>query len=219
MHVLLQSVPPALQQATTDPRLHWRLPDTHGHVWVGLLWGHCSFLLGPGAQGSVCACREYFPVLYKFWQLYGGVNGDLLQEDWCHTHTQRPRLCGGPLLTRPPQEMLTPPCLSLCGDPGSWCAQGLFEPSERLWREWGLILNMISPLLPSCWGFSFARGCAVSPHRHSSTYHLTGVSLTLDMRYLLTAGPAKCSHRSWPWTWGISSWPLASPPPCKYKRS
>ena len=25
----------------------------------------------------------------------------------------------------------------------------MFEPSERLWREWGLILNANSPLLPS----------------------------------------------------------------------
>lgn len=24
--------------------------DTHGQVWVNLLWGHCSFLLGPGAH-------------------------------------------------------------------------------------------------------------------------------------------------------------------------
>ena len=24
--------------------------DTHGHVWVSFLWGHCSFLLGPGAR-------------------------------------------------------------------------------------------------------------------------------------------------------------------------
>ena len=58
MHALLHSVPPTLQQATTDPRLHWRLLDTHGQVWVSLLWGHCSFLLGPGAQGSVCALQE-----------------------------------------------------------------------------------------------------------------------------------------------------------------
>ena len=27
---------------------------------------------------------------------------------------------------------------------------------EHLWQELGLILNMNSPLLPSCWGFSFA---------------------------------------------------------------
>ena len=44
-----------------------------------------------------------------------------------------------------------------------------------------------STLLPSCWGFSFALGCGVSPHSQSSTYHLTGVSLTLDVGYLLTA--------------------------------
>ena len=53
-------------------------------------------------------------------------------------------------------------CLSLCGVPGSWCTQGLFEPSERLWQEWGLILNVILPRLPSCWGFSFALECGVS---------------------------------------------------------
>ena len=37
-----------------------------------------------------------------------------------------------------------------------------------LWREWGLILNAKSPLLPSCWGFSFALGHGVSPHSCSS---------------------------------------------------
>ena len=50
MHALLHSVPPALQQATADPCLCQRLLDTHGQVWVSLLWGHCSFLLGPGAH-------------------------------------------------------------------------------------------------------------------------------------------------------------------------
>ena len=42
--------------------------------------------------------------------------------------------------------------LSLCGVSGSWCKQGLFEPSEDLWWAWGLILNVISALLLSCWG-------------------------------------------------------------------
>ena len=45
MCILLHSVPPTLQQATDDPRLHWRLLDILGQVWVSLLWGHCSFLL------------------------------------------------------------------------------------------------------------------------------------------------------------------------------
>ena len=33
-HALPHSVPPTLQQATTDPRLHQRLLDTHRQVWV-----------------------------------------------------------------------------------------------------------------------------------------------------------------------------------------
>ena len=50
MHTLLYSVPPTLQQATADPSLRQRLLDTHRQGWVSLLWGHCSFLLSPGAH-------------------------------------------------------------------------------------------------------------------------------------------------------------------------
>ena len=46
MHTLLPSLPPTLQQATVDPHLCQRLLDTLGQVWVSLLWGHWSFLLG-----------------------------------------------------------------------------------------------------------------------------------------------------------------------------
>ena len=49
-HTLLHSVPPSLQQATTDPCLRQILLDPHGQVWVSLLWGRCSFLLGPGVH-------------------------------------------------------------------------------------------------------------------------------------------------------------------------
>ena len=58
MHALLHSVLLALQQAPADPCLCWRLLDTHGQVWVSLLWGHCSFLLGPGVYKVVCALQE-----------------------------------------------------------------------------------------------------------------------------------------------------------------
>ena len=64
-------------------------------------------------------------------------------------------------------------CLSLCGVSGSWYTQVLFEPSECLWWVWGLILNMILLLLPSCLGFSFALGCGVS--------FLLGSSILLSM--------------------------------------
>ena len=36
-------------------------PENHGHPQASLLWGHLSFLLGPGAHGSVCALQESFP--------------------------------------------------------------------------------------------------------------------------------------------------------------
>ena len=49
---------PSLQQTTTNQHLHRRLLDTHRQVRDSLLWGHCSFLLGPDAQGSVCALQE-----------------------------------------------------------------------------------------------------------------------------------------------------------------
>ena len=51
----------------------------------------------------LCPPRVYFPVLCKFWQLCGGVNGDLLQEGLCHAQvscTQSPCPCSRPLLTR-----------------------------------------------------------------------------------------------------------------------
>ena len=50
MHAPLHSVPLALQQATSDQCLHQRLLDTYRQVCISLLWGHSSFLLGPGAH-------------------------------------------------------------------------------------------------------------------------------------------------------------------------
>ena len=81
--------------------------ETSGHSWASLGQSPVgSLLLSPGswcAQGSVCALQESVsPVLCKFWQLCGGVNGHLLQEGFCHTQvccTQSPCLCGSPLLT------------------------------------------------------------------------------------------------------------------------
>ena len=48
------------------------------------------------------------------------------------------------------------------GSLGPGVHKALFEPSEHLWWVWGLILNMILPLLSSCWGLSFALGQKVS---------------------------------------------------------
>ena len=83
-----------LSASNTAAGHHQLMPplETPGHSQTQLsqsLVG--SFLLPTGSWCtgfSLCPPRVYFPVLCKFWQLYGGVNGDLLHEDLCHTHTQ-----------------------------------------------------------------------------------------------------------------------------------
>ena len=125
MHILLHSVPPTLQQATTDPRLHWRLLDTHRQVWVSLLWGHCSFLRGPGTQGSVCALQGS---ISQSCVSSGSSTVGAYAIPICCIQSLFP--CGNPLLTYTSTgDAQTQLCLSLCGVPESWCAQGLFEPS------------------------------------------------------------------------------------------
>ena len=116
------------------------------------IWHNCSAVCGLSA-----------------WQLYGGVNGDLLEEGLCHT------LCDSGLLHPEPlpvwqatadlyrQETLKHSkeglAQSLWG-PGE--PKVLFEPSERLRWVWGFILNSILPLLLSLWDFFFALGHVVS---------------------------------------------------------
>ena len=112
-------------------------PETPGHSRASLgqsLVG--SLLLAPGSwctQGFVCALQESVsPLLCKFWWLYCGVNGDLLQEGLCHTQvscTQSPCPCSSPLLTHTSSgDTQTQFCLSLCGVPGSWFAQVCLSP-------------------------------------------------------------------------------------------
>ena len=101
MHALPHSVPPTLQQA--DRCLRRRLLDTHRHS------GSVSWVTAPFSPGSWCAQGFVFalqgsvsPVLCKFWGLYGGVNGDLLQEGICHLRvycTQSPCPFCQPLLS------------------------------------------------------------------------------------------------------------------------
>ena len=78
MPALLQSVPPTLQQATTDPCFHRRLLDTHRQVSCGVTVPFSWVLVH---KVLLCPPRIYFLVLCKFWQLYGGANGDLFQEN------------------------------------------------------------------------------------------------------------------------------------------
>ena len=101
---LLQKVPcmhcctECLQPCSGPPSIHasagdsWTLRGKSGLVSFGVT----------APFSWVLVCKRFFfgalqesvsPVLYKFWKLYGGVNGDLLQEGLCLTqvyHTQSP---------------------------------------------------------------------------------------------------------------------------------
>ena len=206
------SRPPPTHASTGDS---WPLPGKSGSVSCGIT-APFSWVL---VHTKLCLClRVCFPVLCKFWQLYGGVSGDLLQEGLCHTQvcTQSPCRCSSPLLTcTSTGDAQTQCCLTVCGVPGSWGTQGLFEPSERLWRVWGLILNANLPFLLSCWGFPFALRSGISPHSCSSDeqpplQRLPSCWGFSDLGHGVSphAAPAKCCHSSWPWTWGICSRPL-----------
>ena len=65
---LLYSVPLTSWQTTVDPCLCWRLLDTHRQVWLSLLWGHCSFPLGPGGHKIWFVLSKILisPVPWKF---------------------------------------------------------------------------------------------------------------------------------------------------------
>ena len=99
----------AVNALNPEAGLHQPTPllETPGHSWASLGQSLVeSLLFSPGSwctQGFVCALQESVsPVLCKFWWLYYGVNGDLLQEGLCQTHvccTQSPCPCGRPLLT------------------------------------------------------------------------------------------------------------------------
>ena len=85
------------------------LLETPGHSRVTLGQSLVGWLLlSPGfwcALGSVCTLQgSISPVLCKLWQLYDGVNGDLLQEGLCHT-----QVC----LTQPHPSLLHPEPLPL----------------------------------------------------------------------------------------------------------
>ena len=166
MHTLLLWVP----QPCSRPPPPMSLPEAPGHAWASLGQSLVGLLLlSPGScctPGFVCALLESAsPVLWKFWRLCGGVKVTSSKRAYAIPRSAAPRAlpCSRPLLIHTSTGYTqTQFWLSLCGVIGSCCAQSLFEPSECLWWLWGLILNVISPLLPSCWGFSFALGRGVS---------------------------------------------------------
>ena len=129
------SVPPnpaANHHQPTSP------PETPGHSQASLgqsLVGSLLLFLGFWCtQGSVCAPQVFISlVLCKFWQLYGGVNGDLLQDGWCYT-----QVC----CTQPYPSPLHPeplPLLQPAADPYLHRRYSNTVLSQSLWGLWILV--------------------------------------------------------------------------------
>ena len=103
VHILPHSVAPTLQQATvthSSAGNSLTFMGKSGSVPCGVTASFSWVLVC--TQFCLCPLRVCFPVLCKFWQLYGGVNGAFLQEGLCHTQvcsTQSPCPCSRPLLT------------------------------------------------------------------------------------------------------------------------
>ena len=171
----------------TSARDSWTLTGKSGSVSCG---GHCSFLLGPGAHKFLFVpSKSLFPRLCKFWWLYGGVNGDLLQEGLCHTQVcciWSPCPWGRPLLTQtstgdahssvsvsvgslgPHVHKVCLSPLSVSGEYGVWFWTQ-FRPSYHLAGASPLFLDV-----------GYLLRAAPAPHsRRSSAYHLAGASLFL----------------------------------------
>ena len=123
-----------------------------------------------GIRVCLCPPRVCFPVLCKFWQLYGGVNDNLLQEGLCLTQvccTKSPYPCGRPLLTHistGDTKTLKIRSGSVSVGSPSMC-KVLLEPSECFWKVWGLILNVLSPIhhLAGASPFLWTWGCSSRP--------------------------------------------------------
>ena len=112
------SSPPPTHASAGDS---WTLTGKSGSVSCGVIAPFSWVLVH--TRFCLCPPRVCFPVLCKFWQLYSGVNGDLLQEGLSHTQvccTQSPCPCGRPLLTRTSSgDTQTEFCLNLCEFSGS----------------------------------------------------------------------------------------------------
>ena len=201
-------MPPTLQQATADWCLHQRLLDTHGQVWVILLWGHCSFLLGPGSYKFLFVpSKSLFP---QSCVSSGGSMVGLMATSYNSAYviprSTAPRApapaavhCWPVPLRRHPNTVLSQ---SLWGT-GSWCIQDMFEPSGRcavcFWRWFCPSYHLAGAYpLPLALDYLLKGDTAATPAWHSclsNAYRLAGASLPVNVGYLLTVAPVL--HSCW----------------------
>ena len=145
----------------TSTRDSWTLTGKSGSVSCGVTAPSSWVLVH--TRFCLCLPRVCFPVLCKFWRLYGGLMLTSSKRAYAIPMSAEPRApvpVAGHCWPMPLQEILKHSKAGLAQFLWGLLVGTRFfcEPSEHLWWVWGLILNVILPLLPSCWGFSFALG-------------------------------------------------------------
>ena len=145
MHVLLHSVPcsrPPLTHASA--RDSWTLTGKSGLVSCGVTAPFSWVLVC--TRFCLCPLRVYFPVLYKFWQLYGGLMATSSKRAYAIPRSAAPRApvpAAGHCRPTPPPE--TPGYSqaslgqslvgSLLLSPGPGAHKVLFVPSKSLFPQ------------------------------------------------------------------------------------
>ena len=89
MHALLHLEPPMPQQATTDPYLRQRLMAKSWSVSCGVTAPFSWVLVY--SRFHLCPPRVCFPVLCKFWQLYGGLMATSSKKTFAIPRSAAPR--------------------------------------------------------------------------------------------------------------------------------
>ena len=173
MHVGVQSMPLTLQQTATDPYLHQRLLDNYRKSPVG------SLFLSPGSWCTRFSCALQESISQSYVNSGCSIVGLMVtssKRTYAIVTPRAPVTVADHCWPVPPQEALKHSSVP------SLCSPWVFVHTKFVWALWAslagmeLILSINSP--PYC----LARA---SP-------------LPLDVGYLHTAGPAKCSHCSWP---------------------
>ena len=137
--MVLYSVPLTPQQTTINPLCQWRLLGTHRKVWFSLLWGHWSFILGPGVHKVLFVpLKSLFPqscgssVIKSYWP------SESNSLDILNPFARSPcwEICCGPKNFCTVWKLLWYNCSPVCrssswwlfGGAHTWCLPGLLHP-------------------------------------------------------------------------------------------
>ena len=180
MNALLYSVPPTLQQATANLHLHWRFMDTHGQIWVSLLWSHCSFLLDPSVHKVLL-----MPSKSLFSQSYVSSGGSMVG-----------------LMATSSNRAYAIPKSAACRDPAPVAVRCWPIPPQETLKHSSVSVSVVSlgpgkVLIRFVWALSaFLASMGFDSKCDFTTSCRLGASVPLVVGHLLISAPAPHSYHS-----------------------